>query len=108
MKKTNSNKTLSQEYKSHWYVWLINIFFLFPAYLILPFTLSLFMTKSIPVFWSSIFAICVSGFIGTLPLLILNLRLAARKKYYALAVQFVLFDLIGTIFFIVNSAIINA
>ena len=108
MKKTNSNKTLWQEYVSHWYVWVINIFFLFPAYLILPFALSLFMTKSISIFWSSIFAICVSGFVATLPLLILNIRLAKRKKYYALAVQFVLFDLIGTIFFVVNSAIIHA
>ena len=108
MKKTTSSKTLSQEYKSHWYVWLINIFFLLPAYMALPFCLSIFMANSVSIFWSSIFAICISGFVGTFPLLILNLRLAARKKYYALAVQFVLFDLIGTIFFIVNRVIINA
>jgi len=107
MKKSISNKTLIQEYTSHWYVWLINIFFLFPAYMILPFALSLFMTKSVSLFWSSIFAICVSGLIGTLPLLVLNIRLALRKKYYALAVQFVLFDLIGTIFFVINSAIVH-
>ena len=108
MKKQIPERSLFKEYISHWYVWLINILFLFPAYFILPIANSFFVTKAIPVFWSSILAICVSGFVGTLPLLFLNIMLAARRKFYALAVQFVLFDLTGTIFFVLYKVMMNS
>lgn len=107
MKKQIVKKSLFKEYISHWYVILINILFLFPAYMLLPLALSFFMAKGVSVFWSGIIAICISGFVGTLPMLILNIRLAARKKFYALAVQFVLFDLTGTVFFVINRVLMN-
>ena len=108
MKKQITKKSLFREYISHWYVILINILFLFPAYMILPFALSFFITNGISVFCSSILAICISGFVGTLPMFVLNLKLAAKKKFYALAVQFVLFDLTGTIFFVINRVLMNS
>ena len=58
-------------------------------------------------FWSGMLAICVSGFVGTLPMFILNIKLAFRKKFYALAVQFVLFDVVGTVFFVINKVLLN-
>ena len=41
------------------------------------------------------------------PMLILNIKLAARKKFYALAVQFVLFDVVGTVFFVISKVLLN-
>ena len=108
MKKNIVKKSLFKEYLSHWYVILINILFLFPAYMIMPFALSFFMTSGFSMFWASILAICVSGFVGTLPMFILNIKLAVRKKFYALAVQFVLFDVTGTVFFVINRVLLNA
>ena len=108
MKKNTANKSLFKEYLLHWYVILINILFLFPAYVIMPFAVSFFITSGLHVFWAGIFSVCVSGFIGTFPMLILNIKLAARKKFYALAVQFVLFDVVGTVFFVINQVLLNA
>ena len=79
-----------------------------PAYILLPLAVSFCMTKGIEVFWASLIGIAVSGFVATFPMLILNIKLAHRKKYYALAVQFVLFDLIGTVFYVVNQILLNA
>ena len=107
MRKNIAKKSLCREYLSHWYVILINILFLFPAYMIMPFALSYFMTSGFSMFWSGILAICVSGFVGTFPMLILNIKLAARKKFYALAVQFVLFDVVGTVFFVISKVLLN-
>jgi len=107
MRRNIAKKSLFKEYLSHWYVILINILFLVPAYMIMPFALSYFMTSGFSMFWSGILAICVSGFIGTLPMFILNIKLAFRKKFYALAVQFVLFDVVGTLFFVINKVLLN-
>lgn len=109
MKKNKiSQKSLFKEYLSHWYVLLICVLLLFPAYMLLPLASSFFITKGVHVFWASISAIAVSGFVATFPLLILNIMLTFRRKYYALAVQFVLFDVLGTAFFVVNQIGLNA
>lgn len=107
MRKQVRDKSLFMEYVSHWYVVILTILFLVPGYAVLPFALSFFMAKGISMFWASICAICVSGFIATLPMFILNIKLAARKKFYALAVQFILFDLAGTAFFIINRILMS-
>ncbi len=107
-KKKISQKSLFREYMSHWYVILLCILLMFPAYMILPLTISFFMTKGVAVFWSSLIGIATAGFVATLPLLILNIMLTCRRKYYALAVQFVLFDIIGTVFFVINQIGLNS
>ncbi len=106
--KTISQKSLFKEYISHWYVILLCILLLFPAYVALPLASSFFITKGINVFWASLIAIAMAGFVATLPLLVLNIKLTIRRKYYALAVQFVLFDIIGTAIFVINQIGLNS
>ena len=101
-KKRISRKTLIAEYAAHWYIWLINILFLFPGYMVLPLVTSFSASKGVGSFVSGILGIAASGFVATLPLLILNIVLAKRRKFYALAVQFVLFDLAGMVFYLMN------
>lgn len=102
------NKSLFKEYISHWYVLLLCVLLMLPAYMVLPLTVSFFVTKGAATFWASILGIAASGFLATLPLLFLNIKLARRGKPYALAVQFILFDIIGTLFFIINQILLNS
>ena len=101
-KKRISRKSLIAEYVAHWYIWLINILFLFTGYMVLPLATSFLASKGIGSFVSGILGMAASGFVATLPLLILNIVLAKRGKLYALAVQFVLFDLAGMVFYLMN------
>lgn len=107
MKRKKVAKNLFGEYVLHWYVVLIGILLIFPSYALLPLVLSYCMAKGINAFWSGIISIAASGFVATLPMLILNIKLALRKKPYALAVQFVLFDVLGTAFYVINRVIMN-
>lgn len=75
--------------------------------MLLPLALSFSMASGISAFWAGIIAIAVSGFVATFPMLILNIRLALRSKPYALAVQFVLFDVLGTAFYVINRILMN-
>lgn len=104
----STQKSLFKEYISHWYVILLCILLIFPAYVILPLTSSFFMTKGVDIFWSSLIAIVMAGFVATLPLLVLNIKLTFRRKFYALAVQFVSFDIIGTAIFVINQISLNS
>ena len=100
MKRKKVAKNLFGEYVLHWYVVLIGILLIFPSYALLPLVLSFCMAKGINAFWSGIISIAA-------PMLILNIKLALRKKPYALAVQFVLFDVLGTAFYVINRVIMN-
>lgn len=99
-KKVNKNRSLFMEYVYHWYVVLLSLIMCFPAYLAEIFLSNLFIAKSIPPFWAALLTMLVGGFIATFPLLILNIVLVARKKYYAIAVQLVLMEFLGLAFFL--------
>lgn len=107
MKKRKIAKSLPKEYVRHWYVILLGILFMFPAYAMLPMVLSFCMAKGLGAFAAGIISIAASGFVATLPMLVLNIKLAFRGKPYALAVQFIIFDVLGTAFYVINRVIMN-
>lgn len=95
-------RSLFIEYLRHWYVIILTVLMCFPAYAVEALAYSFLLVKKIPAFGAALISIGMGGFIATFPLLILNIILIVRRKYYAIAVQIALLELIGTAFFLVN------
>lgn len=101
-KKLRPRKSLFKEYVTHWYVFVLCIFMCVPAYLAEIFLGSLFMAKNITPFFSALLTMFAGGFIATFPLLILNIVLLFKKKYYAIAVQIIALQSLGLLFYLYN------
>ena len=94
-------RSLFKEYVRHWYVIVISIMAFFPAYMLEILLGNLFIAKNIPPFLAALLTMFVGGFIATLPFLALNIYLIAKKKkYYAIAVQIIVMEIIGIVFYV--------
>lgn len=95
-------ESLFMEYIRHWYVLLITLLTCVPGFLMTAPIYTIFQLNAIKPFVSALLTMAVCGFVATLPMLILNILLVVRKKYYAIAVQICLFEFVGTLFFLVT------
>ena len=94
-------RSLFMEYVHAWYVFLITLLVCAPAYMTEIFLGSLFVAKNVPPMVAALLTMFFGGFIATLPLLVLNIYLIAKKKkYYAIAVQIIAIELLGLLFFL--------
>ena len=94
--------SLFMEYIRHWYVILITLFTCVPAFLMTAPIYTVFQLNAIKPFVAALLTIAVVGFVATLPMLILNILMVVRKKYYAIAVQICLFEAVGALFFLIT------
>jgi len=100
-------RSLFKEYVRHWYVILISIMMFFPAYMLEILLGNFFIAKNIPPFGAALLTMFLGGLIATLPLLALNIYLIVRKKkYYAIAVQIILMELLGIIFYLYSKIVV--
>ncbi len=98
--KPRPTRSLFMEYVKHWYVIVISIMMCFPAYMLQIFLGNLFIAKKVPAFASALLTMFLGGLTATLPFLILNIILTARKKYYAIAVQLIAMMSLGMAFYL--------
>lgn len=96
-------KSLIKEYLRRWYVFLLTIIMCLPAYVGEVLLYNVFVLKGISAFLAGLMAIFIGGFIASIPLLILNIKLIAKKKkYYAIPVQIAVIEIIGMAIFVVS------
>ncbi len=96
-------KSLIKEYLRRWYVFLFTIIMCLPAYVCEVLLYNVFVLKGISAFISGIMAIFIGGFVASLPLLVLNIKLISKKKkYYAIPVQIAVIEIIGMAIFVVS------
>ncbi len=96
-------RSLAMEYLRHWYVILISMMTCVPAYMMEIFLANFFIARNVPPFVAALITMFIGGLIATLPLLALNIYLVVkRKKYYAIAIQIILMELLGIVFYLWN------
>ncbi len=102
-RRKKTNISLGKHYLRHFYVFILTALMCFPGYASEVLMYNMFVMKGIPAFLSAIIAMLVGGIVSTIPFLVLNIILVVKKKkYYAIAFQIILIELIGMIFFIYN------
>lgn len=105
-KKTQT--TIIREYIKRWYILLLTVITCFAGYAAEILIYSTFCTLSLPHFAAALIAIFVGGLISTLPFFVLNIVLAfKKKKYYAIAIQIIVMEIIGMAFFVYNQVGLN-
>ena len=94
-------RTLVGEYVHYWYILLITLATCYAGYSFEVLLFNFITMSGLSAFVAALIAIFLGGLFSTLPFCILNIVLAAkRKKYYAIAVQVVVMELIGMFFFV--------
>lgn len=96
-------RSLFKEYLRRWYVFFFTLLMCLPAYVCEVLLYNIFVMKDITAFLAALMAIFIGGFVATIPLLIVNIKLIVKKKkYYAIVVQIALTEIIGMAIFILS------
>jgi len=102
-RRKKTNISLGREYLRHFYVFILTAIMCFPGYASEVLAYNTFIMNGMPHFLSAFIAMLFGGFVSTLPLFVLNIILVIKKKkYYAIAFQIILTEIIGMVFFVYN------
>ncbi|MBQ8588184.1 MAG: hypothetical protein IJ454_02205 [Clostridia bacterium] len=102
-RRKKTNISLGREYLRHFYVFILTALMCFPGYAAEVLIYNMFVMKDMPPFLSAFVSMLVGGIVSTLPFLVLNIILVVKKKkYYAIAFQIMLVEIIGMVFFVYN------
>ena len=96
-------RSLMGEYLHYWYILVLTVLMCYPGYACEVLLYNVMLINGISAFGSALLSIFLGGLISTIPFLILNIVLCVKKKkYYAIAFQIALMEILGLVFFLYN------